>query len=104
MGFARIYLTAVAVILLILSTIAKSAVIGQNKENRLQRKLNVQDAGDKCQVEYEVDFEANTITFQVTVESVGFVGFGISPNGGMAGADMIIAGVYPNGTSYFSVI
>ncbi|KAM9397619.1 LOW QUALITY PROTEIN: DBH-like monooxygenase protein 2 homolog [Salvelinus alpinus] len=34
----------------------------------------------------------NTITFQLTVKTTGWVGFGLSPNGG-AGADIVIGGV-----------
>lgn len=44
-----------------------------------------------------------TITFDLTVQTTGFVGFGISKNGGMGGADIVIGGVFPNGTAYFSV-
>ncbi|XP_055764097.1 DBH-like monooxygenase protein 2 homolog [Salvelinus fontinalis] len=35
----------------------------------------------------------DTITFQLTVKTTGWVGFGLSPNGGMAGADIVIGGV-----------
>ncbi|XP_045074430.1 DBH-like monooxygenase protein 2 homolog [Coregonus clupeaformis] len=41
-----------------------------------------------------------TITFQLTVKTTGWVGFGLSPNGGMAGADIVIGGVGRNG-NYF---
>ncbi|XP_050995492.1 DBH-like monooxygenase protein 2 homolog [Labeo rohita] len=42
-----------------------------------------------------------TILFEVTVNTTGWVGFGFSPNGGMAGADIVIGGVGPDGT-YFT--
>lgn len=43
-----------------------------------------------------------TITFQLTVKTTGWVGFGLSPNGGMAGADIVIGGVGRDG-NYFKV-
>ena len=42
------------------------------------------------------------ISFAVRVQTTGWVGFGISPNGGMVGSDVIIGGVQ-NGRSYFNV-
>jgi hypothetical protein len=44
------------------------------------------------------------IIFEVEVATLGYVGFGISPNGGMRDADIFIAGVFPNGTSYAQVL
>lgn len=41
------------------------------------------------------------ITFQLSVNTTGWVGFGLSPNGDMRGADIVIGGVGPNGT-YFT--
>lgn len=40
------------------------------------------------------------IVFQVEVQAKGFVGFGLSPNGGMAGSD-IVTGWIKNGQAYF---
>ncbi|KAM9840262.1 DBH-like monooxygenase protein 2 homolog [Aulostomus maculatus] len=42
-----------------------------------------------------------TIKFRLVVNTTGWVGFGLSPNGGMAGSDIIIGGLGPGG-SYFS--
>ena len=61
----------------------------------------------KYVVSWETDTEATkqnqSIVFKVDVETLGYVGFGISPKGGMTGADIVIGGVFPNGTSYFRV-
>jgi hypothetical protein len=46
---------------------------------------------------------SDRIEFELSAETKGYVGFGLSPTGGMNGSDMIIAGVYKNGTGYFSV-
>ncbi|XP_077992068.1 DBH-like monooxygenase protein 1 homolog [Glandiceps talaboti] len=46
-------------------------------------------------------FDDNKITFEVHVETLGYVGFGISPNGGMANADIVIGWV-KDGEVYFT--
>ncbi|KAJ8410221.1 hypothetical protein AAFF_G00202020 [Aldrovandia affinis] len=48
------------------------------------------------------DRPQNEITFELTIKTRGWLGLGFSPNGGMAGADIIIGGVAPNGSTYFS--
>lgn len=47
------------------------------------------------------DVQGN-ITFKLVVNTTGWVGFGFSPNGGMAGSDIVIGGLGPSG-SYFTV-
>ncbi|XP_064598425.1 DBH-like monooxygenase protein 1 [Liolophura sinensis] len=48
------------------------------------------------------DFDKDIIVFEVRVKTLGYVGLGLSPNGGMAGADVIIGGVNDvDGTVYF---
>ena len=37
------------------------------------------------------------------MEALGYVGFGISPNGGMTGADVVIGWVNDDGTAVFHV-
>lgn len=54
------------------------------------------------QLEWMVDLEAKKVTFNVTVRTKGYVGFGLSDNGKMTGADIVVGGVLPNGRSYFS--
>lgn len=44
-------------------------------------------------VQWEPDYERETITFSVLVQTTNYVGFGISNGGGMAGADIVIGGV-----------
>ena len=43
-----------------------------------------------------------TITFEVHAKTLGWVGFGLSPNGGMAGSDITITWV-KDGQTFFSV-
>lgn len=54
-------------------------------------------------VEWEAYSDTKTVVFELTVATIGYVGFGISPAGGMTGADIIIAGIHPNGSAYISV-
>ncbi|XP_040920021.1 DBH-like monooxygenase protein 2 homolog isoform X2 [Toxotes jaculatrix] len=42
-----------------------------------------------------------SITFMLAVNTTGWVGFGLSPNGGMKGSDIVIGGLGPSG-SYFT--
>lgn len=43
------------------------------------------------------------ITFDLQVQSTGWVAFGFTHRGEMAGADIVIGGVLPDGNMYFSV-
>ena len=47
-------------------------------------------------------YDSATITFEIHAKTLGWVGFGLSPNGGMAGSDVIIAWVN-DGETFFSV-
>ncbi len=47
-------------------------------------------------------YDEETITFEVWAKSLGWVGFGVSPNGGMTGADLTISWV-KDGQAYSSV-
>lgn len=61
------------------------------------------DHGGKYQLEWEVDQTKSKVTFNVTVRTRGWVGFGLSDNGKMSGADIIIAGVVTSqGKPYFA--
>ena len=42
-------------------------------------------------VSWEVDMDFENVTFSLVVETQGYVGFGISKNGTMLGADMVVA-------------
>lgn len=46
--------------------------------------------------------QQGNITFELVVNTTGWVGFGFSPNGAMKGADIVIGGMRPAG-SYFAV-
>lgn len=65
-------------------------------------RKEILDPDGKYVLEWAVDWTDNTITFNVTAETIGWVGFGLSNNGKMSGADVVIGGMYPNGLPYFS--
>lgn len=47
-------------------------------------------------------FDESTITFEVEVETRGYIGFGLSPTGAMSSSDIVIGGVL-NGSPYLLV-
>lgn len=69
----------------------------------LKKQREILEPNGKFVVEWETDLDNDTITFEVTAATTGFVGFGLSPSGGMQGSDIIVGGIDPNGNSYFSV-
>ncbi|XP_072542242.1 DBH-like monooxygenase protein 2 homolog [Salminus brasiliensis] len=59
------------------------------------------DPGSSILLRWGFDLVKDSIMFELSVKTTGWVGFGFSPNGGMAGADVVIGGVGPNGI-YFT--
>lgn len=57
----------------------------------------------KYSIQWDIDLENSRIYFQSIVETVGYVGFGLSSNGQMNGADIFIAGVVPINWTYAMV-
>lgn len=106
-NFGPLFLVIMAVLQLffrvvIVFTIAINA--NNYKEGRpSNRQSEVLESNGRVVVEWEVDFVDKTILFDVTAKTTGFVGFGLSPGGGMSGSDIIIGGISSNGGSYFSV-
>ncbi|KAK2539678.1 hypothetical protein Q9233_001718, partial [Columba guinea] len=46
--------------------------------------------------------EQEVMTFEPQVHTTGWVAFGFSPHGELPGSDIVIGGVFPNGSIYFS--
>lgn len=61
------------------------------------------DEGGKFNVSWEVDRSEDSVIFEVVAATKGYVGFGLSPTGNMAGADIFYAGVWDNGSAYHFV-
>src|SRR5688572_31726597 len=83
----------------VLMLLLNSAILSQSKVT--QHRSEILDDGNYV-VDWYIDYEATRVDFTVTVKTTGFVGFGLSPNGGMTGADIVIGGVR-DGEPYFSV-
>lgn len=60
------------------------------------------DRDDLVCLKWGFDNVEGNIVFELSVNTTGWIGFGLSPNGGMKGADMVIGG-YKSSGSYFSV-
>ncbi|CAL8136670.1 unnamed protein product [Orchesella dallaii] len=71
-------------------------------DNNPNRHVEILDSAGKYRLEWLVNFKEELVTFNVTVETKGWVGFGLSKNGEMAGADIVIGGLEPSGKRYFS--
>ena len=55
--------------------------------------LNTEERGGLYQLFWRFDNEAETIEFAVRVQTTGWVGFGLSPNGQMPNSDVVIGWV-----------
>jgi len=86
-----------------ITTISVDSGKVQRDRNRVIHRTEDISGDGRYILEWEVNFDTEIITFEVTVETIGFVGFGISPFGGMLQADIVVGGVFPNGTTYFTV-
>lgn len=58
--------------------------------------------GNMYVLHWKFSVEEKTITFAVNVSTPGWVGFGLSPNGGMVDSDVVIGWV-KDGKAYFHV-
>lgn len=97
--FSLIVLLKVCIVSVSVSVSLKSFV-GKLSNGRQAEYL---DANKIYLVEWEAYTDTKTIVFDLTVATTGYVGFGISPSGGMIGADIVIAGIHSNGSAYISV-
>ena len=62
------------------------------------------DPHQKFSVKWNIDAKDETITFLCEVQTKGWIGLGLSPNGGMKGSDIVIAWVDDNnGLAHFTV-
>ncbi|XP_035701345.1 DBH-like monooxygenase protein 2 homolog [Folsomia candida] len=70
------------------------------KETRILQNREQLDSEGKVFLGWEFDSETNVITFEMEVETTEWVGLGISLSGSMTGADIFIAGVKPDLSTY----
>lgn len=76
-----------------------------HSEGGILRQTEILDSNNDngMVVTWEYNVPQNKITFDLKTKTKGFVGFGLSMAGGMLDADIVIGGVYPDGTPYFAV-
>ena len=60
--------------------------------------------GQSYELYWNYSIAAGTIHFAVNVSTMGWVGFGVSPNGQMPGSDVVIGWIAADGKKYFHVI
>ena len=65
--------------------------------------LNTAESGGLYELYWNFDNEKETISFAVRVETTGWVGFGLSPNGQMPNSDVVIGWVSDDGETTFHV-
>ena len=61
------------------------------------------DPHEKYFLQWKFNDAQREITFQVEVETLGWIGFGLTASGGMKGSDMIIGWVEDSGRAFFHV-
>ena len=61
------------------------------------------DPNGQYELYWNYNLTAGTISFAVRVQTAGWVGFGLSPNGQMPGSDIVIGWVDSNGGVHFHV-
>lgn len=62
------------------------------------------DPLDKYHLKWFSDDSKQQITFRIVVQTRGWVGFGLSTNGGMSGSDLVIGWIDETGLTHFHVI
>ena len=87
-------------VFLLAATATRSADVQELEQNYNYHAV-LDDEG-KYNLYWDFDLEQETITFAVRVQTAGWVGFGLSPNGQMPNSDVVIGWV-DGGQSYFNV-
>lgn len=92
-------LSVIVLLLVSFGSVCNGYMVGNNPHYRSETL----DSGGRYQLEWSVDFDQKRITFNVTVQTNGYVAFGLSQNGSLnAKSDIVIGGVNPNGKTYFT--
>ncbi|XP_078511754.1 putative DBH-like monooxygenase protein 2 [Lissotriton helveticus] len=71
---------------------------GQMEDLRFSKAMNPEGT---VVVRWDINKATEEITIEMEARTLGWIGFGLSPSGGMIGADIAIGGVMPNQTTYF---
>ena len=77
--------------------------VGVNTPTESYKKFEILDANKGGKYKLFWKFNDTHITFEVHVKTTGYVGFGISDNGGMYPGDVVVGWVGTNGSVHFKV-
>ncbi len=80
-----------------------SASLGAHDLTQDYRFFAKLDQDGMYELFWSFDLDAETISFAVRVKTIGWVGFGLSPNGQMPGSDVVIGWVDDEGVEFFHV-
>lgn len=75
-----------------------------SRDPRVYNGFEILDPEQKYVLEWTVNWSQRRVHFNVTVQTKGYIGFGLTSDGTMQGADIVMGGVRADGSSYFSVI
>ena len=88
-------------LVLLIACIATHSAHVEDLEQNYDYRATLDDQG-KYILYWNFDLDKETITFAVRVETMGWIGFGLSPNGQMPQSDVVIGWV-DDQDSYFNV-
>lgn len=95
----HVFIIQVLIVLLMLESQCQGYMLGKNPHYRAETL----DPQGRYQMEWLADFEEKSVTFNVTVQTKGYVGFGLSRYGRVdEKTDIVIGGVTSSGKSYFT--
>ncbi|XP_038176977.1 DBH-like monooxygenase protein 2 [Arvicola amphibius] len=86
-------------LLLVLAAFSQGKRLGPTSPLRYSRFL---DPSHAVFLRWDFDYEAEFITFELQVQTTGWVGLGITDRYTFVGSDLVVGGVLPDGNVYFS--
>ncbi|XP_007950965.1 putative DBH-like monooxygenase protein 2 [Orycteropus afer afer] len=86
-------------LLLALATSSQGHRLGPKSRLRYSRFL---DPSNVMFLRWDFDLEAEVITFELQVQTAGWVGLGVTDRYTNVGGDLVVGGVLPDGNVYFS--
>ena len=92
-----------AALLSVLLVVQLHATLGVHDLSAAYRFSATLDPNGQYELFWNYNLTEQTISFAVRVQTTGWVGFGLSPNGQMPGSDVVIGWVDNNGGVQFQV-
>ncbi|XP_051007499.1 DBH-like monooxygenase protein 2 [Acomys russatus] len=86
-------------LLLVLAAFSQGKRLGPTSPLRYSRFF---DPSHTVLLHWDFDYEAEIITFELQVQTTGWVGLGITNRYTFVGSDLVVGGVLPDGNVYFS--